>query len=409
MMRDVSARLNDSDHTRLLKLKESEGFKDRDWGDWFRFKTVGIQLADNVDETINKNTGHMLELWMTNLAKNLTYLHAAHDKNMLRDLNTLPLQNLRDARELVPEHLRDTPMNETIPTSAAIVVGRGPSLFKHKHLPLLANTKFKTPPTVISSDGALLDCLRVGVTPDKFPLFSLSIDGHRKLIVRWYGDDNFKENNPDASATDIAANAQDVQLFNKYAPKIKVIAGSTVANNVVHRCLSAGAQVYMLHPLFDSLGYESLTRTMMYTSQTDTTPPLLSFSAAGNAGAACFVLSWNLLRCSPILLIGLDYGYLPDTPLEGTAYASKALATGDLEGASRSLIEIQNPHDGLTYKTDHVFMHYKQALFDMLDEAPPPTFLRTINATEGGIIFGHKAIEWRNFRDALKEIGGETP
>lgn len=408
-MRNVEARLTDSDYTRLLKLKESDGFKDRDWGDWFRFKTVGIQLADNVDEAINKNTGHMLELWMTNFGKNMVFHHAAHDRGILEALTTLPLRNLHDARDLIPKHLVDTPMDKIVPVGAGIVVGRGPSIFKHKHLELLADTKFKRVPTIIVTDGMVIECLRAGVTPDKFPMVAVSVDGHRKLIVRWFGDDHFKENNPEASATDFAANVHDIQLFNKYAKDLKIIVGSTVANNVIQRCLDANAQVYMLHPLFDSLGVESLTRVMMYVTQTDDTGPLICSSSGGNAGALAWVLAWTLLRLSPILMVGMNFSYETDTPLEETSYASKALATGDLEGASRSLIEIQNPHDGLTYKTDHVFMHYKQALFDMLDEAPPPTWLRTINSTEGGIIFGHKAIEWKPFKDALKEIGGETP
>lgn len=404
-MRQVNAQLSDSDHTRLLKLKESDGFKDRDWADWFRFKALAMPLSDSVDESINKSTARLLDLWLVNLGRNLTYWHASHDKNMLDVLNGLPLKNLRDARELLPEHLREIPLDKVVPTGPCIVIGRGPSLFKRKHLELLANWKFKNPPTIIVTDGALLDCLRAGVIPEKFPNFiSQSIDGNRSLIVRWYGDPDFKEHSPKATPTEIAANAQDIQLINHYGSNLKVLVGSTVSPNVIKRCLQSGAEVYVFHPLFDSLGHESMTRVMMYVTQTDTTPPLLTAACGGNAGTTAFVLSWNLLRCSPILLIGMDFGYLPETPLEQTAYASKALEQGDLVGASHSLVEVKNPNDGVTYKTDAVFMHYRQSLFDMLDESPPPSWVKIYNNTEGGIIFGHKTIEWKSFREALQEI-----
>jgi hypothetical protein len=197
---------------------------------------------------------------------------------------------------------------------------------------------------------------------------------------------------------------ENVELVNKYGPRLKVIAGSTVANNVIRRCLRAGATVHLIHPIFDALGFESITRLMMVMTQTDETNPYISVASGGNVGTLCWILAWSLLHCSPTLLIGLDFGYLPETPIEETAYASKALELGDLEGATQSILEVKNPHDGKLYRTDHVFQHYKKAFLDMLDETPPPSWVITKNCSGGGILFGHKRIDWCRFEDALKEL-----
>ena len=396
--------MNDSDHLRLLKLKEADGFKDRTWEEWLHFKGIGVPLNDTVDEAINRTTGTMLPLWLMNFSRNLTFHLAAHEKGLLEQLKSLPLENMHDARELVPKDMVDVPLENTLPKTSCIIIGRGPSVWKHKHLETLAKSNYKG--IIYSCDGMLVDCLRAGVTPDKFPNFLVqSVDGNRRLIVKWYGDENFDENNPDATEDEKRVNAENVELVNKYGPKLKVVLSSTVANNVLTRCLRAKAHVYLIHPLFDAIGMESLTRVMMYTTQTTDTPPLLTSQSLGNAGGTAYVLSWNVLRASPICLVGLDFGYELDTPIEQTAYASRMLKElGDLEGASRSMMEVLNPYDGRTYKTDHVFAHYKKAFIETLEETPPPKWLRIINATQGGTLFGHERIEWMTFAQALEEL-----
>lgn len=284
-------RLSESDYTRLLKLKSDEGFGKRDWGDWFRFKAVNVQLEENLDELIDGNTANMMNMWMNNFAQNLVYLQVAHNKGQLEQLRNLPLRNLHDARDLLPKQWFDVPMDEVIPEGPAIVIGRGPSIFSHKHLDVLGNWKFRTPPVLVVTDGMLIECLRAGITPDRFPIYVCSIDGNRRLIVRWYGDPDFDENNPQATDAEKETNKENLSLVERWASKLKIILGSTVANNVLRRCLAAGAHVYLLHPLFDSVGMESLTRVMHYMTQTDETPPLITSA------------NWWERRC-----YGLDYG-----------------------------------------------------------------------------------------------------
>lgn len=48
-----------------------------------------------------------------------------------------------------------------------IVIGAGPSLFKYKHLELLAGSDFKG--HLLITDRILKPCLEAGITPDKFP------------------------------------------------------------------------------------------------------------------------------------------------------------------------------------------------------------------------------------------------
>ena len=48
--------------------------------------------------------------------------------------------------------------------SSAIVIGRGPSIKKHNHLELLANSDYTG--SILCCDGALINTLKSGVTPD---------------------------------------------------------------------------------------------------------------------------------------------------------------------------------------------------------------------------------------------------
>ncbi len=52
---------------------------------------------------------------------------------------------------------------------SAIVIGRGPSIKKKKHLELLADSNYKG--AIICTDGNLINVLEHGITPKKFSEF----------------------------------------------------------------------------------------------------------------------------------------------------------------------------------------------------------------------------------------------
>ena len=88
------------------------------------------------------------EYWVQNFALNLNHIW-----------------NESSARELDPTKDQSYKVEE----HSAIVIGRGPSIKKHKHLELLANSEYRG--KIVCCDGALINALKAGITPEKFPNF----------------------------------------------------------------------------------------------------------------------------------------------------------------------------------------------------------------------------------------------
>ena len=90
-------------------------------------------------------------------------------------LNLANIWNESSAAEL-------TPTNSKTKLKSAIVIGRGPSVKKKGHLELLAKSNFDG--AIICCDGALINTLKAGVTPEKFPNFYVvSIDPYSPCLL----------------------------------------------------------------------------------------------------------------------------------------------------------------------------------------------------------------------------------
>ena len=75
---------------------------------------------------------------------------------------------------------------ESKPNSSAIVIGRGPSIRKFQHLELLRDSDYNG--SIVCCDGALIDTLKAGVTPEKFPNFYVVTIDPVPLIKKCYDD-----------------------------------------------------------------------------------------------------------------------------------------------------------------------------------------------------------------------------
>lgn len=200
MRRDIIVKgLSEATYQKLLKKKESDGFEEKDWSDWMSHLVVGVNLVDSPSEMIQHTTrDSLLETWIQNLSKNLPKIWVSESINAL-----VPAECTQAEKE---------GKDPDFPTGSAIVIGRGPSVFKNKHLELLANSDYRG--TVVCTDGALIDTLKAGVRPDLVENFlSVSVDGNRELIRKWY----------------------EHELVEKYGPHIKVALTSSVAPNVVQQ------------------------------------------------------------------------------------------------------------------------------------------------------------------------------
>jgi hypothetical protein len=113
----------------------------------------------------------------------------------------------------------------------------------------------------------------------------------------------------------------------------------------------------------------------------------LGIQTGGNVGTASWVFSWAILGKSPVVLIGINLGYLEETELNNTDHMVElSNASGDEKTARRLYKKIFNPDLNCNVLLDPVFDYYREAFCDLVKRTP--SWLETINATEGGSLFG---------------------
>ena len=381
--------LPDTVYRKLLKKKKEDGFEGRDWADWLAYVVRDVKLEDDIHSAISRATREgLFELWVRNFARNLASIW---EEGSIADL---------------------VPPEEEWFRKPSVVIGRGPSVFRKKHVELLSEYVREEAYTgyVVATDGMFLDCLRRDLLPD----YVVNVDGHPTKIVRWFGDPDFDENNPGASEEEKRRNEEDMELVESFQPEVqmvKVVLSATASPNVYRRVREIGMEVYWWIPLFDDPNRaDSFTRLMKMMTKCDRHPRgLPAMVAGGNCGCASWVLSHAILRCTPIALIGIDLGYTEDTLLDETSYYKQFLegAGGDAERAARALWEVYNPYFKVKARIDPVFEHYRQAWLSMLDDVDPR--VETINCTEGGTLFSNdpsKRLKYMRFKEFLERYGG---
>jgi hypothetical protein len=269
------------------------------------------------------------------------------------------------------------------PSGSAIVVGRGPSLFKKGHLPMLAKAIEEGQYTgkVIASDGGLIPCLEAHVIPDVV----VTVDG-APIIKKWF----------------------DHPLVKEYGSQMAWIVSITVSHEVYQLGINSGLKAYWFNPMFDDWRQnESWTRLQRLLSRTSKyMRGIPAANAGGNAGACAWVMAMNLLHCAPVALIGIDLGYPEGTPLQDTHYYDRILreAKGNVSIIKEAYPEFYHPVFKEKAYVDLVFYHYRQAFLSM-QQSNPLWFKRyggTINCTEGGTLFG-QGITCMKFERFLKE------
>jgi hypothetical protein len=110
--------------------------------------------------------------------------------------------------------------------------------------------------------------------------------------------------------------------------------------------------------------------------------------AGGNCGTAAWVFAGAVLEAPVVALAGMDLGYAPGTPLTHTQYFPelRELFGDDYE---RAYITVNNPYLGNGWFTDPTYWWYRETLLELAALAP----FKTVNCTEGGILFGD-SVAW---------------
>jgi len=351
-MKVLICKLRDSTYEKLKVWRTKLGLEEKDWGDFFDYITREVHFWEPLTETLTRRTlEKLLPLWCENFAINL--------------------QKIRDGKAL----------NDLVgygKNKPAIVVGAGPSLYKNRHLQLLAKSDFDG--IVLISDRVLIDSLKSGVTPEKFDIIVGTVDGNRDLIWQHYDD----------------------PIVDKYGDRLKAVFASTAAPNAAERAEKAGIEIYWYNPpLDDWRKNESLTRLMGMMTKTEKRPKGIGvLRSGGQVGCGLNIMAHAVLGCKKTALIGIDCGYLPETPIEKTDYYKQLLsmAKGNINEVKKYFKKIYNPYFKCECLVDFMFDSYRDIWMETIRALPPDHVV--YNCTEGGCLFG-KDIPCIRFEDFL--------
>jgi len=273
-------------------------------------------------------------------------------------------------------------------TKSAIVIGRGPSLKKNKHLELLANSNYDG--SIICSDGSLTSVLESGITPDKFKNFYVVTIDPYPYAAKFY----------------------DNEVVKKYGSKINGIFTSITNPNTVNSARNAGIKIHWIHSLFDfhegKKSFNQISASMVRAK--NHTNGLPALQTGGNVGTSSWFVSWKILQCNVVALIGINHAWEEDDPLEKIISHGRSLDSErkheqvNIDENSPSFDKlfkkVYNPDFNCTGIVDPLFQFYSSALKEFISRSP--SWLKTINATEGGVIFGDRITSMK-FTDFLQK------
>jgi len=313
-------------------------------------------------EWLQKGTFAMLDLWLYNFARNIPDLLEGKSVSLL---SVFKDENSRKSHQS---------------KNSAIVIGAGPSVYEKNQLEILANSNYQG--TILCTDRMLIPCLKKGITPEKFSQFYVI------TIDPYMGTEKFYNN----------------ELVRKHHKGITTILSTCTVRETVDVCKKNSQNIFWFHPLIDDFRrIESINKIMNMMTKSDINPKGFSgLQTGGNVGTCCWVFSWAILGKSPTALIGINFGYLGETRIEDTPHYEELLKVlgNDEREIKKRYKKILNPYLNCDVLIDPTFDYYREAFLDLVQR--PPSWTKTINATEGGSLFGDK-IENMTFSNFLEK------
>jgi len=324
------------------------------------FETTDNFTQPLLEESMKKIHYESYDQWVNNFAVNLDNIWTESS-----------------AKELIPQ-TNDASISKN---SSAIVIGRGPSIRKFHHLDLLKESDYDG--SIICCDGALIDTLKAGVTPDKFPNFYVATIDPGPLLKKCY----------------------DHKIVDEYGPKIKS-AFTTISDPlVVDRARQSGMKIHWFHSLFDyNEGKKSFNHiSALMVRAKNHVNGLPAIQTGGNVGTSSWFIAWKILKRSNVTLIGLNHGWEEDDSLDlimrhGLKHLPMNIKSTD-PAFKKLFPKIFNPDIGRYCILDPIFQFYSTAFKEFILRSP--SWLTTINATQGGSLFGER-IKNMHFNDFLK-------
>ena len=351
--------IEESTLEKLIKLKNDSGFEQKTWDEWFTtaFNLDSSTSQVTIEKVMEKLHYESFDEWVQNFAENL---HQIWDESSARILDTSQ-NSLKSGQK-----------------KSAIVIGRGPSIKKHDHLELIAKSDYKG--SIICADGALNPALEAGITPEKFPKFYVLTIDTLERQRKFY----------------------DNELIKKYGNKINGIFSTVAHPKAVLSARQAGIKIHWVHPLFDyGEGKKSFNQiSALMVRAKNHKEGLPAIQTGGNVGTAAWFVGWQILRCNVVALIGINHGWEEDDSWEKIIshgrtsdpefYDNNVGTKIDRNDPSFEKLfqKIHNPDFDCYSIVDPLFQFYRNALIEFVSRSPE--WLTTVNATEGGSIFGNR-------------------
>lgn len=342
--------LDEFTYSSLLNEKKKSGFENKTWDEWFQyiFEFKQKSQQEKMENAANKFFyDKNFDQWVKNFAINLN--------DIWKDEPTKNLQpNSFDGKNENP----------------AIVLGGGPAIKKFDHLEILAKSDYKG--TIICTDKILVSALKAGITPEKFPKFYVvTIDTFDDIWTLY-----------------------DHEIVRTYGKKINGIFSTLTDPRAIKQARENNIKIHWVHPLFDySEGQKSFNHiSALMVRSNDESKGLPGIQTGGNVGTSCWFIGWKILKCSTICLIGINHGWEKEDPLELILAHGNNRKMPDIDTKSnlfkKLFPEIYNPEFNTYCILDPVFQYYSNALKEFILRSPD--WVKTINATESGSIFGER-------------------
>ena len=137
------------------------------------------------------------------------------------------------------------------------------------------------------------------------------------------------------------------------------------------------------------------------------TKGLPAIQTGGNVGTSSWFIAWQILKHGTVSLIGINHSWDEDNSIEEIISHGSSLHHAQIDQNS-SLFEklfprIYNPEFGCYCILDPIFQYYSTAFKEFISRSP--SWVNTINATEGGCIFGEriKCMMFKNFLQSYRK------
>jgi hypothetical protein len=137
---------------------------------------------------------------------------------------------------------------------------------------------------------------------------------------------------------------------------------------------------------------------------------LPAIQTGGNAGTSSWFVAWRILKINTIGLIGINHGWEDEDASEMIKSHQREITQENVELIKKDdpkfnnyFKKIYNPDFNCEAIVDPLYQFYRMALLEFIERSP--LSVTTINATEGGSIFGKriKSIKFKLFLDEFRD------